>query len=309
MGNKRSSGSRVWFLIEAMRPHQWIKNTFVFAAPLFGKQLFEISTFLSASITFIGFSLLSSTVYLMNDLNDLEEDKQHPTKRKRPLPSGRLTPGLAKSMMCLLGVVSLALLLFISPQAGFIGMIYLVINVLYSMFVKHMVILDVMCIATGFILRLLAGAYATDVEPSYWLILCTLNVSLFLGFVKRRAELVVLGNAASEHRSVLADYSETFLDQMISIVTSATLICYILYTVDVRTVTDVHHTRMLVATVPFVMYGVFRYLYLTYHLKQGGSPTKAILVDKAFLANIFLWAFACALIIYQHDKLHALLGF
>ena len=167
---------------------------------------------------------------------------------------------------------------------------------------KFVVILDVGFIALGFILRILAGAAATATEPSFWLLLCTLNVSLFLGFAKRRAEVITLGHEKEAHREVLAHYSEGFLDQMISIVTTATLVCYILYTMDANTV-EYFGTRGLVLTIPFVMYGIFRYLYMTYHLQEGGSPTKAVLMDPMFLINNALWGAACVAIIYWGDEL------
>jgi len=295
----RNHMQQIRYMIEGMRPHQWIKNLFVFAAPIFGKQLFVPSKFFAVCVTFAAFCLLSSAVYLLNDLTDLEEDRQHPSKRRRPLPSGRLRPGFAQGGAAVVGVVSLGALFLLAPwQAGMVAVVYLATNVLYSVFLKHVVILDVMFIAAGFIFRILAGSFATGVRPSYWLLLCTLNVSLFLGFVKRRAEITTLGDAAPNHRSVLAHYSPAFLDQMISIVTGATLVCYILYAVDPQT-----ETRMLVATVPFVMYGLFRYLYLSYHLSQGGNPTKVVLLDKAFLLNVGLWGLACIIIMYYHETI------
>jgi 4-hydroxybenzoate polyprenyltransferase len=174
-------------------------------------------------------------------------------------------------------------------------------NVFYSYVLKHAVILDVGFIAVGFILRILAGAYATETTPSYWLVLCTLNVSLFLGFTKRRAELIRLGESAAEHRAVLEHYSEGFLDQMISIVTTSTLVCYILYTVDDRTVGYVGSYGFIV-TIPFVMYGIFRYLYLTYHRDRGGDPSQAILTDPMFLLNNLAWGVACIAVIYLGEQ-------
>ena len=292
----------------AMRCHQWVKNLFVFAAPLFGKQLLEPANLASTLVTFAAFCLGSSAVYLLNDLVDLNEDRQHPIKKKRPLASGKISISYAITAMLSLSIASLAIsALFVSTLTAGILAIYMISNVLYSKLLKHIVILDVMFIAVGFVLRILSGASATGVTPSFWLLLCTMNISLFLGFAKRRAELVVLGNDAVNHRSVLQNYSKTFLDQMIAIVTSSTVVCYILYVMDPRTV-EFFGSPMLVATVPFVMYGLFRYLFMAYHKEEGGSPTKAMLMDKAFLLNIFLWGLISMLIIYAHDDIEAWLS-
>lgn len=286
--------------LELMRPHQWIKNGFVFAAPLFAKKLGDPSQLGLALIAFACFCLTSSAVYVMNDLIDLERDRAHPRKRNRVLASGRLSARYAGALMAVLLAVSLGVsLAFVSPLATGVLALYAGGNVLYSLVLKHVVILDVGFIAFGFILRVLAGAAATGAAASHWLLLCTFNVSLFLGFAKRRAELA--GHGGGDHREVLSRYSEGFLDQMIAVVTSATLVCYILYTVDDRTAEIFGH-RGLVVTVPFVMYGIFRYLYLTYHEKEGESPARTILMDPLFLLNNVAWAASCVAIIYWGSR-------
>lgn len=289
--------------VALMRVHQWIKNGFVFAAPLFAKQLSYVDQFAATCFAFVAFCLCSSAVYIFNDLVDLERDRVHPTKKNRPLASGKLSKQFALTLMIVLVVLS-CLVAFVGAGPKTLAVIaaYMVANILYSYALKYVVILDVAFIAVGFILRILAGAFATETLPSYWLILCTLNVSLFLGFAKRRGELSDLGENAQNHREVLEHYSEGFLDQMISIVTTSTLICYILYTVDDRT-QEQFGTRALVLTVPFVMYGIFRYLYLTYHHDKGGSPTRAILMDPIFLVNGLLWGLSCAAVIYYGPEI------
>jgi 4-hydroxybenzoate polyprenyltransferase len=196
----------------------------------------------------------------------------------------------------------------LSPAAGYSIALYLVLNVFYTVVGKHIVILDVMLLAFFYVLRVLLGAFAVGVAPSNWLILCTLNVSLFLAIGKRRAELVALEMDAANHRRVLEHYSLAFIDQMIGIVTSATLVCYILYTLDSRTVA-MFETDLLILTVPFVIYGLFRYLYLLFHRGQGDSPTTTILLDKAFILNGALWAASCVAVIYGHETIETWLRF
>lgn len=294
--------------LELMRCHQWIKNVFVFAAPFFAQELSHPNQLAAACITFAAYCVLSSSVYVMNDLADLKRDRAHPTKCERPLASRRLTVPYGIVLMLVLLTIALGLsFALVSWKTCAILAAYFAANILYSYALKYLVIIDVAFIAVGFIMRIMAGALATGTEPSYWLLLCTLNVSLFLGFAKRRSEIMSLGDRAEEHREVLAHYSEGFLDQMISIVTSATLVCYILYTVDDRTV-EYFGSRGLVLTVPFVMYGIFRYLYLTYHRDEGGSPTRAVLMDPVFLINNLCWGLTCAAIVYWDDGLARWIG-
>ncbi len=297
--------THVQTIIEAMRIRQWIKNGFVFAAPLFARQIAVPDKALAVFAAFAAFCLASSAVYAMNDLIDLRRDRLHPVKRMRPLASGRLTISAAIGMALGLAAAALALSLLMLPLfATMVLIAYILSNLLYSLYLKHLVILDVMFLAVGFILRVLIGAAAAAVSPSHWLLLCTLTVSLFLGFTKRRAELIDLEGRAHSHREVLEHYSHDFLDQMVSISTGATLLCYILYTVDARTA-EVFHTRGLIATVPFVLYGVFRYLYLSYHRNDGGNPAELILRDRPFLLNLALWGAACTVIIHYGPQMAA----
>jgi len=285
-----------------MRCYQWVKNLFVFAAPVFAKQVTIPSKMVDATVAFAAFCLASSAVYLFNDLVDLNHDRMHPHKKTRPLASGRISARYAGTLMVVLALAALGFSLTVSPWVTGVIAVYIIMQVLYSLALKNVVIIDVLLLAAGFILRILAGSAAVLAAPSYWLLLCTLNVSVFLSFAKRRAELAVLEDNAINHRRVLAHYSQTFLDQMISIVTATTLVCYILYTVDNRTVMF-FDTRLLVATVPFVMYGLFRYLYISYHKREGGNPTKAVLTDVPFLVNVACWGLACIAIIYWGPKL------
>lgn len=291
-------------LIEAMRLHQWVKNLFVFAVPFFARELGVPAQFAQALIAFLAFCLASSAGYLLNDLVDLRQDQAHPLKKDRPLASGRLSRERAGAAAIVLAAAALGLGALANVATLVIVAVYLVFQSVYTVYLKHLVILDVMLIAVGFLLRILAGAAATALAPSYWLMLCTLNVALFLGLVKRRSEVVSLEETATLHRRVLEHYSRAFLDQMIAIVTGATLVCYILYTVDARTVAY-FQTHGLVVTVPFVIYGLFRYLYLAYHKQGGGNPTRAMLRDLPFLANILLWAVVCSVIIYAGPRLNA----
>ena len=294
--------------VELMRPQQWVKNLLVFAALVFGKELFNLDSVVRALMAFVAMCMAASAVYVFNDLRDVVQDRLHPLKCRRPLASGRVGLNTARSVALVLSLGACALAFALTPAAAYTILFYLAINVVYSTTAKHVVILDVMVLAFGYVLRVLLGSQAVGVAPSYWLFLCTLNVSLFLALGKRRAELVALESDAQHHRRVLEHYSLSFLDQMIGIVTSATLVCYILYTVDSRTI-ETFDTGLLVLTVPFVLYGLFRYLYLLYHRQQGDAPTTTILLDRAFLANGVLWGLACVAVIYWHEAIERVLGF
>jgi 4-hydroxybenzoate polyprenyltransferase len=293
-------------MFQLIRVPQWVKNSFVFAAPLFAKELSDPDQLFRCCLAFLSFCLMASGVYILNDIVDLSRDRNHPEKKNRPLASGALTIPFARVLMAGLLVSAFAVAVFAGGfRLALVLATYVLANLLYSYVFKHVVILDVGFIAVGFVLRILAGAVATSTSPSAWLILCTINVSLFLGFAKRRAEVVSLGEDRHNHREVLAHYSVGFLDQMISVVTSSTLVCYILYTVDAHTV-EYFGNRGFVATVPFVMYGIFRYLYLTYHRDEGGSPTRVVLTDPVFLINNLLWGIACVVILYWGNDIAAL---
>ncbi len=285
-------------ILASMRPQQWIKNLFIFAALVFSGHLFSGPDFLRTFIGFSLFSLAASGIYLFNDITDIGRDRLHPVKSRRPLPSGRLPVSAAwvSSGLLLAGGLTGSYLL----EPGFFALLatYALLNVLYSLYLKHVVILDVMTIAAGFVLRVLGGAVIIGVPTSEWLIICTVLLSLFLGFSKRRHELTVLETSADHHRSVLQHYSPYFLDQMIGIVTASTVMSYVLYTISEDTVLK-FGTKHLIYTVPFVLYGIFRYLYLVHKLEKGGDPTRLALTDRPLLLNTILWICAASYIIYH----------
>lgn len=283
-------------LLTSVRPKQWIKNLIIFAALVFSKNLFNQDQFVLVFLAFALFCFLSGSVYLLNDLLDIEKDKQHPIKCKRPLPSGKLSPKVAVFALVLMSSASLATAFMIEFWAGVIASVYFVNNLLYSTFSKHIVIVDVMQIAFGFVLRVLIGAVVIGVPASPWLLMCTVVLALFLGFAKRKHELILLSENAESHRKVLEQYTIEFLDQMIVIVSSATVMSYALYTIWPDTV-EHFGTSNLIYTVPFVLYGLFRYLYLVNMKEEGGSPTRVLLTDKPLLLNIMLWLVFCILFI------------
>jgi 4-hydroxybenzoate polyprenyltransferase len=283
--------------LRLLRIHQWNKNLFIFAPLVFSKRLFESQSFFAVLIGFFLFSLASSSVYIFNDIQDIENDRQHPKKQHRPIVSGKISIPFAISLSIILGIVSLIASFYIKPAFGWIVLGYLILNLLYSITLKRVVILDVMTIAAGFVLRVMAGAEIVAVYPSSWLIICTILLSLFLAFSKRRHELVLLTDRANDHRAVLKHYSSYFLDQMIAVVTAATVISYMLYTVNEDTV-QFFGTRHLVWTVPFVLYGIFRYLYLMHRKEETGDPLEAVFGDIPILINVFLWVVTCIAIIY-----------
>ena len=293
--------SQLFLLLRSMRPKQWTKNAIIFA-PLVFSQNFLNSTYVAETfVAFLIFCGLSSTVYLVNDLVDIEQDRKHPTKCRRPLASGLLKPRTAVVFMLVLmaasGFCSLELL---NRQFAMVAAAYLLLQIGYSLFLKHVVIIDVFCIAGGFLLRVAAGAVAIDVTFSTWLFFCTILLSLFLALSKRRHELVLLEDGAGEHRKILFEYSTGLLDQMISIVTTATLIAYILYTVSAETVAKFGSDK-LKYTIPFVLYGIFRYLYLIYQRNEGGSPEKVLLNDRPILLTVLLYGLAvCFVLLYLH---------
>jgi 4-hydroxybenzoate polyprenyltransferase len=281
-----------------MRLQQWIKNLFLFAAQIFSGNLFNAQDFFLTSGGFLLFSLTASGIYLLNDITDLEKDRLHPTKSLRPLPSGRLsrsTATVASTFLMALGIIGAFIL---SRGFGETVFLYAVVNVFYSLKLKDFVILDVMTISAGFVLRVIAGAVLINVPTSEWLIICTVLLSLFLGFSKRRHEILILETDANSHRAVLEHYSPYFLDQMIGIVTASTVMSYALYTISDETIRK-FGTSHLIYTVPFVLYGIFRYLYLVHKKEEGGNPTKLALTDRPLLVNIILWIIVACIIIYR----------
>ena len=275
----------------AMRPQQWIKNCVIFAALLFSRSFLDTALLGRAIIAFWLFCAVSSAVYILNDILDLENDRAHPTKRLRPIAAGELGAALAGAIGSVLAVSSLALSFQLNPSFGAMAAVYLGVNLLYSVWLKRVVIVDVMIISSGFVIRAVAGGLAIGVEISAWLILCTIFLSLFLGFTKRRQELALLESRVSTTRAILREYSIGFLDQMIAIVTSATFVAYILYTLAPETRQRLG-TPYMPLTIPFVLYGVFRYLYLVHQKSLGESPTGALYADRPLLINVLIWALA-----------------
>jgi 4-hydroxybenzoate polyprenyltransferase len=281
--------------VAATRPREWIKNTFLFAPLFFAQKVLQPEAVLKSTLAFAVFCLAAGGVYLINDICDREEDKKHPQKSARPIASGALSVSLAVAAAIVLFAISIAVALALSWPFAFITLSYIILNLAYSNWLKHVVILDVFLIAFGFVLRVAGGAVVIDVVMSHWLVICTMLLALFLGFSKRRHELVTL--ASDDRRRVLAEYNPLFLDMMIGIVTSATVVSYALYTVSPETVQRFHTDRLLF-TLPLVLYGVFRYLYLIYQRNHGGDPSQTLLTDRPLLINIGLWAVACGIIIY-----------
>ena len=285
------------YVLMSMRPEQWIKNFFVFTALLFSKNLLNLPKDIQAIIGFSLFCMITGCTYLINDLIDLEKDKLHPVKSRRPLASGRLRKSTAVITILFTCFTGLFFAFYLNLYFGIIVLAYFLLNVGYSMYLKNIVIIDVVSIAAGFVLRVLGGAVIISVVASQWLILCTILLSLFLGFSKRRHELVLLEGNASGHRSVLEHYSPYFLDQMIAVVTASTLICYALYAMSRETIEKLG-TSKLIYTIPFVLYGIFRYLYLVHQKEEGGSPTEIMFTDKPMIINICLWIISSVMFIY-----------
>lgn len=274
----------------------------VFPAMVFAGSFFDTQALLLTSLGFVIFCMVSGSVYLFNDIQDIDKDREHPKKRFRPIPSGQLPIGVAQKALLLIMVVSLAgslALNIVSRKVGidffFICVVYLVLQVAYSKWLKHVVILDVGVIAAGFVLRVLAGGAILNIAISPWIIICTTLLALFLGFGKRRHELELLAEDAGSHRKILLEYSPYYLDQMIGVVTASTVVAYSLYTMDPETVEKLG-TEHLPLTIPFVIYGIFRYLYLVHLKEEGGSPSKILITDKPLLLDIALW-FATVLVL------------
>lgn len=284
-------------LFISLRPHQWTKNLVVFAAVGYSKHLFELGPFLRTLLAFTLFCGLSGTVYLLNDIADVERDRLHPLKKNRPIASGALPLSLAAMAAVVLGVVTLGAALFLGRTFAVCAAIYLVLNLAYSFKLKEVVIVDVLSVSIGFVIRAVAGAVAIAVQISDWLLICTVLLALFLTLAKRRHELTSLNSAASEHRKILAEYSPYLLDQMIAVVTASTVTAYAFYT-TAEEVRRKFQTDRLAWTIPFVLYGIFRYLYLVHQKEQGGSPTDVLLTDRPLLVAVGLWAATIVAILY-----------
>jgi 4-hydroxybenzoate polyprenyltransferase len=284
-------------LLVSMRPKQWPKNLFIFAGLVFDEKLFNPPLFLKTALAFVLFCLISSSVYLINDLTDLEHDRKHPKKRNRPLASGQLHPRWATLAAVLFPAISLPACFVLKPELGWIALVYFVSMLTYSLYLKHLVIIDVLVIAAGFVLRVMAGTVIAEVARfSPWLYICTLLGALFIGFAKRRHEILLLNDRATQHRAILGEYTPNLLDQMIIVVTSTTIMAYCLYTFSAPNLPD-NHAMML--TIPFVLYGVFRYLYLIHVRNEGGSPEEILIKDVPFIVNICLWILASVIVLYR----------
>ncbi len=346
--NSQNAGSQIalpapralqlWYLVKAIRPRQWTKNLLVFAGIVFAQRVLDFGALGRAVGAFVVFCLLSGLVYLINDLKDLESDRQHPTKCRRPLASGKLAISTAIGGIIAIAILAtlLTILLLIWPgavgmaqslhvtflplrislvpsppqpvgsQYGVLGNLgggrylfavvvaaYVGLNLAYTYRLKHVVIIDVFCIAGGFVLRAIAGAVVIPVPISPWLYLCTILLSLFIALGKRRQELMLLENDATAHRRILREYSPQLLDQMMTIVTSATVMAYSLYTFQSTT-----GNHRLMITIPFVLYGIFRYLYLIYMKMEGGSPEEILLKDKHILGSVVLCILTMLALLY-----------
>ena len=279
-----------------MRPRQWTKNAFVFAALVFDEKLTQVPLLIETLAAFLFFCLISSTVYIVNDLADRERDQVHPTKRLRPLASGQLAPRFAISAAIGMAVIALGGSFAIRPELGWVVLAYLLLNLAYSFYLKNIVIVDVMSIAAGFVLRVVAGVVVVQVARfSPWLYVCTTLLALFVGLGKRRHELILLADNANSHRAILDHYTVPFLDQLISLVTSTTVVAYSLYTFSAPNLPP-NHSMML--TIPFVLYGLFRYLYLIHVRKLGGAPDELLLQDMPLLLSVVLWATSVVAILY-----------
>ena len=289
-------------IIQILRPAHWIKNLFLFAPLVFSGNLFHLGNFLRSGVAFFSFLLLASGGYVLNDIFDLEADRKHPVKQLRPLPSGALSIQIAfwLALSLLLGSWTIAFLL--SKNFVIVVIVYFLLNLVYSKWLKHFVILDVFAIAAFFLFRVIGGGVVIGVWLSHWLLICVALLALFLGFSKRRHELTLLGEEAINHRGVLQHYNPYFLDRMLSIITTCTIVSYALYTIDNQTVQR-FGTNKLLLTTPFVLYGIFRYQYLVYHKNKGGCPTKELLTDIPLLVDVVLWGVAVVVVIYLTGKL------
>ncbi len=283
-------------LIRSMRPRQWPKNAFVFVALLFDRKFFDPASVWPTVVAFVLLCLMSGAVYLMNDLADIESDRQHPTKRNRPLPSGRLSPRVAAVAAVTLAIFSLVAGYFLSWELAAILLLYLLSQVAYTFRLKHIVLIDVLTIAAGFVLRIAAGVAVIDVERfSPWLYIFGGFLALFMALGKRRHELVLLGGEAANHRAILNDYNLDLIDRLQGIVTTSAVVSYSLYTFLAEGL-PANHAMML--TIPFVLYGIFRYLYLIHIRNEGGAPEEILLRDRPFQVNLLFYGLTVFVALY-----------
>lgn len=275
-------------ILMLLRPDQWVKNLVVFAALIFAREFTVFDYVTTTLFAFAIFCLLSSVIYIVNDISDRESDRAHPVKCKRPIASGQVSILTASILASILGISGLGLSLLLPLKFFMVAVAFLIFNFLYSWVLKKIVIIDVMSIAVSFVLRATAGAAALAVPMSSWLVACTFLLALFIGFGKRRHEVVMLKANAASHRATLSKYSTYFLDQLIGVVTASTVIAYTFYTLSPEVQNKLGVER-LELTIPFVLYGVFRYLYLIHQEERGGSPSRLLLSDGPILINIALW--------------------
>ena len=283
-------------LLNAMRPKQWVKNGILFTALVFDQQLLHLSSLLRTFGGFFIFCMGASAVYLINDLVDLEQDRQHPLKRNRPLASGKLSKNVAATAAIIFSIVALGLGFWLEMKFGLIILAYMVLNLVYSFYLKNIPIIDVLVIAAGFVLRVGAGVVLVTVQRfSPWMYVCVTLISLFMGLGKRRAEMVLLADNANSHRRVLDGYTLSFIDHLLSIVSSTTILAYSLYTFSAENLPPNH---LMMLTIPFVIYGIFRYLYLVHVQAEGGAPEELLLSDKPLMATVALWGITSVAILY-----------
>lgn len=288
-------------LIKTMRPQQWIKNGLLFTALVFDQKLNNVPALLDTLAGFFLFSLLASTVYIINDIVDVEADRQHPKKRNRPIASNKLPLPVARTAAIIIPLVVLPLSYLLSPAFALVGLTYFGLNLLYSSRLKHIPLIDVFVLASFYVLRVVAGVTLIDVERfSPWLYVVTTLLALYIGFGKRRAELSLLAENADSHRRVLKGYTLPLLDQFITIVSATTIVAYSLYTFSAPNLPE-NHSMML--TIPFAFYGIFRYLYLVHMAQSGGAPEEVLFTDRPLQITVVLWGLTILLIFYLHKSI------
>lgn len=284
-------------LFVSLRPAQWTKNLILFAGLIFGGKLLDPASALAAGLAFLAFCALSGVVYLVNDVRDIDADRQHPTKSRRPIAAGDLSPRFVWTAAAILTLLALSLAWWLEPRFFLVAVAYLALLTAYSTVLKHHAIIDVLVIAGGFVLRAVAGTVVIHVAISHWLLVLTLLLALFLALSKRRAEMVTLVDGGSGHRRSLADYSPQLLDQLITITAASTLLAYAFYTISPETVARFGTDRLLF-TLPFPLYGIFRYLFLIHQRDGGANPSETLLQDRPILLCVGLWALTVAVLIY-----------
>jgi len=285
------------YIFLSLRPRHWIKNMFIFLPLIFGRKLFILSAILKATAAFFLFSMAAAAAYLINDIVDLEKDKLDPTKGLRPIASGKVGIKQALATSLVLIILSVTFSFILNVYLGWVIIAYLLLNFIYTKILKEIVIIDAFCISSFFLLRIIAGSVIEDIIPSHWLIFMTALLALFLAFIKRRQELKLFETNAVIHRQVLIKYNAYFIDQMIAVIMSSIVAVYMLYTIDRRTVAELGSNH-LIYSIPFVYYGIFRYLYLVHRHGKGEDPTLILFSDTKMQINLILWIIVCIAVIY-----------